>query len=383
MEVGFIQFLKKSKKEILIIFSAFIFTRIVFAATLYIGYYFLPKGSDVYPNIHRALDIIFQFNDASIYPYIAENGYEGYHYAFAPLFPIAIKILSPIFKDSYALSGFFISNIAFIFVLILLFYYFCIYIGKKASMYGTLALIVYPASHYNSIGYTESIFLLLTLISILAYRKEDYMLSSLFCGLSILTRIAGFALLAGYGLDMLVSFIKNKDFSVKSVLSLLKNGLSFLAIVIAIYGLWLIFMYAKTSNAFYFLEAQKTWSREMPNFFILPFIIRLTIRVFTYPALRTLLELILPLTMLWLSIASFKKFPVYFWFYSTMTIIIPLTTQSAWSLTRLPMVALAAYGFVGIKSEKNKVFKAIWFSVSFILYVIFTSTMGQLRATFI
>lgn len=61
----------------------------------------------------------------------------------------------------------------------------------------------------------------------------------------------------------------------------------------------------------------------------------------------------------------------------------PLTTNSTWSLTRLPMVALSAYAFIGIKSEKSKVFRIIWFLISLTLFVIFTSTMGQLRATFI
>ena len=61
----------------------------------------------------------------------------------------------------------------------------------------------------------------------------------------------------------------------------------------------------------------------------------------------------------------------------------PLSTSSTWSLTRLPMVALAAYAFIGIKSEQSKIFRIVWFSISFVLFVIFVGTMGQLRATFI
>ena len=61
----------------------------------------------------------------------------------------------------------------------------------------------------------------------------------------------------------------------------------------------------------------------------------------------------------------------------------PLSTSSTWSLTRLPMVALAAYATIGIKAEKSKIFRIVWFLISFALFVIFTSTMGQLRATFI
>ncbi|WP_304353375.1 hypothetical protein [Brachyspira innocens] len=376
-------FFKSYSKELKIIFISFIFTRLIFMLMLFIGYHYLPKGQDIYENVHRALDIIFQFNDAGIYPHIAQNGYSGSYYAFAPLYPLAIKYLSPLFLGSYQWTGFFISNISFIFVMILLFYYLISYIGKTASMYAVISLIVYPASHYNSIGYTESLYFLMVLISILSYKNKDYMTASIFCGLSVLTRITGLALLAGYGLDMLITYIKEKNYNKKTIILLLKKGLTFLAVVMAIYGLWLVYMYAKTDNAFYFLEAQKTWSRETPSPLIIPFIIKLFIRIFTHPALRTALEFLCPITMLVLSILSIKKVPIYFSFYSIFTILMPLSTSSTWSLTRLPMVALAAYATIGIKAEKSKIFRIVWFLISFALFVIFTSTMGQLRATFI
>lgn len=376
-------FFKLNSKELKIIFVSFIFTRLVFTLVLTIGYYYLPKGKDVYENVHRALDIIFQFNDASIFTHIAQNGYSGSYYAFAPLYPLAIKYLSPLFLGSYQWAAFFISNISFIFVMVLLFYYLISYIGKTASMYAVIGLIVYPASHYNTICYSEALYFLMVLISVLSYKNKDYMIASLFCGLSILTRINGLALLAGYGLDMLINYLKEKNYNFDSIILLLKKGLSFLAVVMAVYGLWLLYMYVKTDNAFYFLEAQKTWSRETPSPLIIPFIIKLFIRIFQFPALRTTLEFICPMTMLILSILSIKKVPIYFSFYSIFTILMPLSTSSTWSLTRLPMVALAAYAFIGIKSEQSKKFRIIWFSISFVLFVIFVGTMGQLRATFI
>lgn len=60
-------FFKSYSKELKIIFISFIFTRLIFMLMLFIGYHYLPKGQDVYENVHRALDIIFQFNDAPIY----------------------------------------------------------------------------------------------------------------------------------------------------------------------------------------------------------------------------------------------------------------------------------------------------------------------------
>ena len=376
-------FFKLNSKELKIIFVSFIFTRLVFILVLAIGYYYLPKGNDLNPHITKLNDILFRFADALSFNSIAKNGYYSTYYAYAPLYPFLIKYLSPLFLGSYEFAAFFITNISFIFVMILLFYYLISYIGKTASMYAVLGLIVYPASHYNTICYSEALYFLMVLISVLSYKNKDYMIAALFCGLSILTRINGIALLAGYGLDMLINYLKERNYNFDSIILLLKKGLSFLAVVMAVYGLWLVYMYAKTDNAFYFLEAQKAWSRETPSPLIIPFIIKLFIRIFQFPALRTTLEFICPMTMLILSILSIKKVPIYFSFYSIFTILMPLSTSSNLSLTRLPMVALAAYAFIGIKSEQSKKFRIIWFSISFVLFVIFVGTMGQLRATFI
>ncbi|WP_300365071.1 hypothetical protein [Brachyspira sp.] len=142
-------------------------------------------------------------------------------------------------------------------------------------------------------------------------------------------------------------------------------------------------MYAKEGNAFYFFESQKAWDREVPNPFIIPFVIKLLIHIFQYPSLRTFLEFLLPMVMITFAIFSINKMPICFTVYSIFTIIMPLTTGSTWSFTRLPMVALAAYTFVGIQFEKNKIFKIVYFLIYFVLYIIFSGTMGQLRGTYI
>ncbi len=378
-----ISFIKNNARELSIIFIVFIISRILFIISLYIGLYHLPNKGTY--DINNILEIFYKWNDASGYIDIAKNGYSVNfaYYAFAPLYPLSIKFFSFIFLGSYEFAGFFVTNISFIIFIILFYYYISFYISKEASMYAVIALIIYPASNYNTILYTESLFFLNVIISLIAYRNKDYMVSALFCGLSTLTRITGLALLVGYGIDMLITYIKTKNFSIKSALILLKDGLSFLAIVLAVYGMWLVFMYAKEGNPFYFFESQKVWSRETPNPFIIPFVIKLFISIFQYPALRTFLEFLLPMVMIIFSILSIKKMPICFTVYSIFTIIMPLTTSSTWSLTRLPMVALASYTFIGIKSEKNKVFKIIYFLISFTLYMIFSGTMGQLRGTYI
>ncbi|MEI0565129.1 hypothetical protein [Brachyspira pulli] len=217
------EFFISNSKELKIIFISFIITRLVFILVIAIGYYYLPKGNDLNPHITKLSDILFKFADALAFNNIAQNGYSGISYAYAPLYPLLIRCLSYLFLGSYEIAALFITNVSFIFVLILLFYYLISYIGKTASMYAVLGLIVYPASHYNTICYTEALYFLMVLISVLSYKKKDYMIASLFCGLSILTRINGVALLAGYGLDMLINYLKEKNYNFDSIILLLKK----------------------------------------------------------------------------------------------------------------------------------------------------------------
>lgn len=331
---------------------------------------------------------MLNYHDTPYYTRIAENGYDyDKIYAYFPMFPLIMRYTALLFGGSYAVAGIVISNIFFIFVIFMMFYYISGFLSKTASVYGVLGRIFFPLSHSNSIAYTESTFLFFVLVSLIAYKKENYMISSLFCGFSMLTRITGAALLAGYGLDMLITYIKNKDFSFDSLLKLLFKGLGFLAVVTAVFGLWLVFMYAKTSDAFYFFEAQRIgWGRVKPSLFIISIIVDLLIFAFSRPALSYTSWAISTMIMLCLSIVSIKsvkKLPICFWGYSLFALIMPLTTPIYVSLFRYSMLALSAYTFVGVKSEKSKVFRNIWFTVCFILYVIAVGNMGQGRGDFI
>ena len=224
---------KKEIKKILIIF--------LFSRLLLIGSLLLSKNLSLYDSIH--------------YINIAKYGYiEKGLYAFFPLYPILIRILHVIIP-SYYISGIILSNI---FSLISTFVIYHLVDNKKHKMKAVILFLFSPILPYTTIIYTESLYLLLTLLSYLFYKKKNYLISGILVGLSMLTRNTGIILLGAYGLDLLIKTIK-KENTINNIIKL-----SIPAILIG--SLFSIYLYIKTNNPFMYIIVQKTeWYKDSTN----------------------------------------------------------------------------------------------------------------------
>ena len=196
---------------------------------------------------------IFELYDSIHYINMAEHGYiEEYLYAFFPLYPILIKILS-IIIPSFHISGALISNICSFLSLLIL----NELTKENQNKFNIICFTFSPILAFSSIVYTESLFMLLTLLGFYLYKKDKYLLSGIVVGLSILTRNSGIILWGAIGLDMLYRFFikKDKDFKFKNILIF---GITSLLIGM-IYPLYL---YIKTGNFLEFATVQdKYWNR--------------------------------------------------------------------------------------------------------------------------
>ena len=191
----------------------------------------------------------FKIYDAIPYTSIAKNGYllES-EYAFFPLFPMLVRLLHYI-KIPYEVGGILISNIALLISLFVL----SKLINNKKSLY---YLIVSPILVYTTICYTESLYILLTLLAFYYYKKNKYLPSAIFTGLSTLTRNSGIILWGAIGLEMLYRLFKKKDIK-------LNNIILFGIISLAIGMLYPIFLYIKTNDFLMFSTVQgKYWNKE-------------------------------------------------------------------------------------------------------------------------
>ena len=197
---------------------------------------------------------IFEFFDSEHYLNMAEFGYvEPKLYAFFPLYPILIKLFTFIIP-SYQISGFLISNIAsFISILIL-----TEMTKDKGNFWIIICFIFSPILGYTSLVYTESLFILLTLLGYYLYKKDKYILSAIVVGLSILTRNSGIILWGAIGLDMLYRFFSKKDKPIK-----FKNIVVFGLIALLIGMIYPIYLYIETGEFLKFASVQTDyWYRS-------------------------------------------------------------------------------------------------------------------------
>lgn len=196
-------------------------------------------------------DNILELFDSVHYINIAKYGYvEPHLYAFFPLYPMLIKILTYIIP-SYKISGLLISNICSFLSIIVL--------SKltKNNSWNVMTLIFTPILAYTSIIYTESIFMLLTLLGYYLYKNNKYFLSGVIVGLSMLTRNSGIILGVAIGIDMLYRLIIKKEKEIK-----FKHIIKFIIPTILIGFIYSLYLYIETGNMFEYITVQtEYWNR--------------------------------------------------------------------------------------------------------------------------
>ena len=201
---------------------------------------------------------ILELYDGQHYIEMAKAGYSSeFLYAFFPMYPLLIRILS-IIIPSYQISGALISNIASFLSLLLL--------NKltkdKDNKFNIICFIFSPILAYTSIVYTESIFMLLTILGYYLYKKDKYILSAIIVGISILTRNSGIILWGAIGLDMLYRLFIQKDKTIK-----FNHIIIFGLISLSIGMIYPLYLYIKTNNFLEFATVQdKYWYREKGTF---------------------------------------------------------------------------------------------------------------------
>ena len=203
---------------------------------------------------------IFELYDSEHYINMAKYGYqETFLYAFFPLYPFLIKIVA-IFIPSYQIAGALISNICSFLSLLLI----NELTKDKYNVNNMVCFLFSPILAFSSIVYTESLFMLLTLLGYYLYKKDKYFLSSIIVGLSILTRNSGIILWGAIGLDMLYRLFISKDKTIK-----FKNILIFGIISLLIGMIYPTYLYLETGNFLEFASVQNDyWHRESGNIIV-------------------------------------------------------------------------------------------------------------------
>ena len=209
--------------------------------------------------------------DAAHYLDLSQRGYRhapfdinnnhSQAFAFFPLHPILLWLLSHVVKD-VILWGAALCNLFFFLALVLL------YKLTLASGYDDSAarrtifyLAAFPVSYFFSAPFTESLFVFLTVASFYAARRERWWVAGLVGLFASATRLTGVLLFPSL---LLLSWQMYRTLEIRKIIGLLLVPFGLFAYMF--YSWWL------SGDAWAFKHASEAWGRKPTVFFIGPLI---------------------------------------------------------------------------------------------------------------
>ncbi|MDT7541556.1 MAG: hypothetical protein QOE33_1460 [Acidobacteriota bacterium] len=213
----------------------------------------------------RIMQRLTSVADCNWYMRLAADGYEHQpfsaegqmNWAFFPLYPMALRAVA-LMTGEFHLTGVALSTFFFFFAL-LLFHQLTIAYGfsTRDANRAVFYLAAFPVSYFFSLPLTESLFLLLTVASFHAAKRERWLVAGLAGALASATRSTGVLLLPA--LTILYSETYRS----------IRPRWNFLPLLLIPTGLlsFMLFLHATTGNALAFMDVQTAWGRQ-PTFFL-------------------------------------------------------------------------------------------------------------------
>jgi len=292
--------------------------------------------------------------DGGHYFQIANQGYLlNSDFAFFPFFPALIKFFALILNGNYLLSGLLISNIAFVTFLLIFYKFIKDKYSKDIAFFATVTYLVFPTSFFAVSYYSESIFLLLVILTLKFLKDEKFLLSAIFASLASLTRLIGIMLTV----SLIYSYFSKINFNLK------KLNRYFLHISVASFGFvsYSVYLFYKVNDPLKFLNVQSFWLRQ---------VVDPISTIFTYlPAPLTAepraaydyFDLLLTLLFLTILIVGIRKISSSLWIFSMLVILIPASTGTLTSMPRYLLASLGTFVIIGQYLEtKPKLRLTIW-----------------------
>lgn len=331
--------------------------------------YFLEKGS-VLSNF-----LIYPFGnfDGVYYLLIAAQGYTV-NAGFFPLFPLLINVSTRLLGANilsfdprqYSVAATLVSLLFFASIFVL---YKLIKLDYKESIaiWSIIFLLIFPTSFFFATIYSESLFLLLSLLCFYFARKNKWIWAGIAGALLSATRLVGIAMWP----VLIYEYFKNeKNKTLGKLLSICLAPLGLIAY--AIYNL------QKWGNPFYFIQAQGNFqnNRSVDSIILFPqtmfryIKILFTLQPIVYEWWVALFELSFFLFALALFYIAWKrKIRISYLIFGILCFLVPISSGTFSGLPRyiLPIFPL----FITIALIKNKTFKIIYLSTSITLLFIF------------
>lgn len=259
----------------------FLIWRIILFIPLIISFYLIQyRPNQVFTQVFNEVGSVSVIYNILLYPW---SNFDGIHYLniaregytnqarFFPLFPLMIKVVS-----SNILISVLLVSIIFFFSLFFLKKLIEMDFSKKIAKRSIFNLLLFPTSFFFVSVYSESLFLLLSVLSFYFVRKEKWFLASLCAMLLMTTRFVGLAIVPALIYEFFISEVNRK------------KGLYFLIIPLGLIA-YSIFNYIRWGSLFYYILAQGELgnNRSVSSIILFPQTIYRYIKIFINVPLNT------------------------------------------------------------------------------------------------
>ena len=267
--------------------------------------------------------------DSVHYSYLAMHGYtDWWRTVFFPLFPLLERYVALVVGDPF-IAGLVISNVAGLGMLIVLYRLVEEDFDSERAYRTTLYLSVFPTAFFFAAAYTESLFLLLALLSFYYMRQGSWWLAGVFGFFATLTRSTGLLLL----LPFCYEYLRQHHFKLRTIRFDVFGG----ALIGAGLGLFMLYCYHRFHSFFPFSKAEHfMWSRDpqSPWFLIKNVIagIAQSNGFLSFHALRNIIDasqILLILALIILSVVGPWRFPRNRWVYAIYAIVLFVFLQTS------------------------------------------------------
>jgi hypothetical protein len=143
--------------------------------------------------------------DAVWYLRLAHRGWspDDASAAFFPLYPLTVRVVGWVLPGDDLLAALLVSNLAFLGALLALFAFTAEAYGERIARRAIVVAAVFPTAFFFLAPYTESLFLLLSVLAFREARHARWGLVALFGGAAALTRSVGILLVPALAIEAL------------------------------------------------------------------------------------------------------------------------------------------------------------------------------------
>jgi Gpi18-like mannosyltransferase len=319
--------------------QAFAISRLLLALVTYLAMAFHPS---VWGYHHASSstfwDAWYQW-DSRWYVRVARVGYEWHdpqHWssvAFFPFYPALIWVLVTVIPVSAKLGAIIVSNAAFFGALFFLFRLVRREFGDEIAGRTIWYLSIFPTALFFFAGYSESPFLLWTVLSVSAMRQRQWAMAGLWGFFAAATRSQGLLLVVPFAVEVVQVYGRRWWQQWRSLwVVLIPGGAAVLALI----------MQALFANPMAFIESQRAWHRTLalPWDGVLLSINKIPLNKIAFPRpAHNLIELCAVALFVALIVVGWRRVPLSFSLYSTFSMLLMLMNPAILDNYYLPLMS--------------------------------------------